>query len=80
VGQQTRQQEACNARERAAYSRLRLLIIIEDSRCGTETVKVTELDTVQVGFCAVMADFDLRGHRQEVIVIVDGDVVVVHAE
>jgi hypothetical protein len=31
--------------------------------CGTETVEVSELDPIQIGFSAIMANFDLRSHR-----------------
>jgi hypothetical protein len=67
-------------KEKVASSRPGLWIVREDSGCGTETVEVSELDPIQIGFSAVMANFDLRGHRQQVVVIVNRDVVVVHTD
>jgi hypothetical protein len=67
-------------KEKVTSSRLGLLIVREDSGCGTETVEVSKLDPIQIGFSAVMANFDLRGHWQQIVVIVDRDIVVVHTD
>ena len=76
----TRAQKHATQKDKVTSSRLGLLIVREDSGCGTETVEVSELDPIQIGFAAIMADFDLRGHRQQVVAMVNRDVVVVHTD
>lgn len=64
----------------AVYSRLCLRIISNELCCGTKSVKVVKVDLVQISFSAVMADFDLCSDRQKIVVMVDRDIVVVHAD
>lgn len=62
-----------------SFSGLCGLLIVEDSDLRTKAVEIAKLDLIQIGLPAFVTDDDLGADRQQVLVIVDGDIVVVDA-
>ena len=56
-----------------------IFLSIEDAHIGTEAAEIAKLDLIQIRLAAAPSEHDFGADRQQVVVLVDHHIVVVHA-